>query len=91
MGGNPAQAPASQKPILLDFSRSELEHEVVEVLGQSRFRAKQIWQAMHRECISDFESVTTLPKALRGELANRYTADPLSISDAFEIRRRLDR
>ena len=73
-----AQAPSSQKPILLDLSRSELEREVVEVLGQSRFRAKQIWQAMHRECISDFESVTTLPKALRGELANRYTADPLS-------------
>ena len=65
------------KPIILDFSRLELEREVVDVLGQSRFRARQIWQALHRECISDFGSVTTLPKGLREELARRYTADPL--------------
>ena len=72
------QVPASEKPIILDFSRSELEREVVDVLGQSRFRARQIWQALHRECISDFEAVTTLPKALRSELAERYAADPLA-------------
>lgn len=68
----------SHKPILLDFSRSELEREVVDVLGQSRFRARQIWQALHRECITDFGAVTTLPKALRGTLSDRYVADPLS-------------
>ncbi len=66
------------KPILLDFSRSELEREVVDVLGQSRFRAQQIWQALHRECIGDFGLVTTLPKALREELSRRYTANPLA-------------
>ncbi len=71
------QTAVSEKPILLDFSRSELESEVVDVLGQSRFRAQQIWQALHRECISDFEDVTTLPKALRSQLAERYAADPL--------------
>ncbi len=70
-------APSDQKPIILDFSRSELERELVDVLGQSKFRAKQIWQALHRECISDFESVTTLPKGLREELARRYTWNPL--------------
>lgn len=72
------QVPASEKPILLDFSRSELEREVVDVLGQSRYRARQIWQALHRECISDFAAVTTLPKALRSQLSERYTADPLA-------------
>ena len=70
--------PTSEKPILLDFSRSELEREVVDVLGQSRYRARQIWQALHRECISDFNAVTTLPKALRNHLAERYAADPLA-------------
>ena len=65
------------KPILLDFSRSELEREVVEVLGQSRFRSQQIWQALHRECIDDFGQVTTLPKKFRDELSQRYTANPL--------------
>lgn len=72
------QTPAYAKPSILDFSRSELEREVVEVLGQSRFRAEQIWQALHRECISDFEDVTTLPKTLRTQLAERYAADPLT-------------
>lgn len=66
-----------QKPIILDFSRSELERDVVDSFGQSRFRAKQIWQAIHRECIADFEQITTLPKPLRQELASRYIADPL--------------
>ena len=70
-------AQTGSKPILLDFSRSELEREVVDVLGQSKFRATQIWQALHRECIDDFELVTTLPKGLREELAQRYTAKPL--------------
>ncbi len=70
-------AQTGSKPILLDFSRSELEREVVDVLGQSKFRATQIWQALHRECIDDFELVTTLPKGLREELARRYTAKPL--------------
>ncbi len=70
-------AAAQAKPIILDLSRSELELEVVDALGQSRFRAKQIWQALHRECILDFEQITTLPKAFRGQLAERYIADPI--------------
>ena len=70
-------APAQAKPIILDLSRSELEREVVDAMGQSRFRAKQIWQALHRECILDFEQITTLPKAFRAQLAERYTADPI--------------
>ncbi len=70
-------APAQAKPIILDLSRSELEREVVDAMGQSRFRAKQIWQALHRECILDFEHITTLPKALRAQLAERYIADPI--------------
>ena len=69
--------PTRSKPAILDLSRSELERDVVETLGQSRFRAKQIWQAMHRECIADFDEITTLPKSLRAELANRFTSDPL--------------
>ena len=71
-------APKHTKPIILDLSRSELEHEMVNVLGQSKFRAKQIWQALHRECITDFSAVTTLPKTLRDELAQRYSANPLN-------------
>ena len=70
-------SPTRAKPTILDLSRSELEREVVDSFGQSRFRAKQIWQAIHRECIADFDQITTLPKPLRQELASRYIADPL--------------
>ncbi len=67
----------SRKPLLLDFSSSELEREVVDVLGQSRFRARQIWQAVHRDGETDLETVTTLPKPLRRELSERYITAPL--------------
>ncbi len=70
-------APTRTKPSILDLSRSELEQEIVDSFGQSRYRAKQIWQAIHRECIDDFESITTLPKTLRSELAERFAVDPL--------------
>ena len=73
-----ADAPADLKPSILDLSRSELEREVVESFGQSRYRAKQIWQALHRECIGEFDAVTTLPKGLRSELAERFEVDPLT-------------
>ena len=74
-----AQVPVSQKPILLDFSRSELEREVVDVLGQSRFRAQQIWQALHRKCISDFDVGDDVAEGAAGRAVGAlYTADPLS-------------
>ncbi len=70
-------APSRTKPTILDLGRSELEREIVDSFGQSRYRAKQIWQALHRECIDDFDVITTLPKALRNELSERYSIDPL--------------
>ncbi len=70
-------APSRTKPTILDLGRSELEREIVDSFGQSRYRAKQIWQALHRECIDDFDAITTLPKTLRNELSERYVVDPL--------------
>ncbi len=72
-----ADAPTLPKPSILDLSRSDLEREVVDSFGQSRYRAKQIWQAIHRECIADFDAITTLPKPLRSQLSERFTVDPL--------------
>ncbi len=66
------------KPKILDFSRDRLEREIVDVLKQPKFRAKQLWQALHRECIQDFDSITTLPVSLRQNLKERYIANPLT-------------
>ena len=68
----------NSKSKILDFTREELELEVVDVLSQPKFRAKQIWQALHRECIQDFDAITTLPISLRKTLSERYVANPLA-------------
>ena len=54
MASNSSSPALTKNRFFLDFSRSELEREVVDVLGQSRFRAQQIWQALHREVYIGF-------------------------------------
>ena len=40
--------------------------------SQPEFRARQLYDALYREKVADLENVTTLPKALRADLANRF-------------------
>lgn len=46
-----------------------------QVLGpnQPAYRARQLYQAIYRQRVASLEEITTLPKALRSELAERYT------------------
>ncbi len=37
--------------------------------GEATFRAKQIFQAIYRDLVTEYEQITTLPKALRARLA----------------------
>ncbi len=62
---------------MLDLSFSEMEREVVDVMGESPYRAKQLWNAMYRECLTDFSDITTLPLQLRDRLKDSYIASPL--------------
>ena len=70
-------------PSLLDLSREELIG-FVEAHGEPRFRAQQIWQAVYRELVSPYGSITTLPVALREMLTTELPADPLRAIDAIE-------
>ncbi len=47
--------------------------EIVELLGKDRpvYRARQIYEAIYRQGAADLDSVTTLPSALKRELAGR--------------------
>ena len=67
------------KPSILDFNRDELEIEITKTLGQSAYRAKQIWHAIHRECTDNFQAITTLPTSLRQTLEEKYIANPLQL------------
>lgn len=45
----------------------------LEPLAIERFRARQIYQAMHQRGVRDFAAMSELSKGLRGELARRFT------------------
>jgi len=70
-------------PTLLDLSREELGR-FVEAHGEPRFRAWQIWQAVYCELVFPYESITTLPVALRKMLTTELPADPLWAIDTIE-------
>ncbi len=53
---------------------TELESVVAE-LGEPKFRAKQIFEWLHKHTVSDYDKMTNLSKALRSKLAEAY---PLS-------------
>lgn len=62
---------------LLDFSVDELR-ELMTELGESAFRANQIWEWMYRRYVDNFEAMSNLPKALRQRLAQMATPAPLT-------------
>ena len=49
-------------------------NEIQELLGpgQPAFRARQLYDAIYRQKAAGFESITTLPKAFREQLAGRF-------------------
>jgi 23S rRNA (adenine2503-C2)-methyltransferase len=60
---------------LIGRSRTELE-DVVRELGEpersAAMRARQLWHWLYRQGVSDPLAMTTLPKALRARLSERY-------------------
>ena len=68
------------KPILLDMTLEELQACLAET-RQPAFRAKQVFVWLHKGV--GFEGMSNLPKALRDALAERYTALPMTLRQAF--------
>ncbi len=64
------------KTALLDFSFNELKN-LIESLGEKKFRAGQIFKALHLGL--DFFEMTELSKAFRERLTNDYIAQPVKI------------
>ncbi len=53
------------------FSYPELEEEMLS-LGQSKFRAKQIYAWLYKKDVTSFDEMTDISKAFRDELKSRY-------------------
>jgi 23S rRNA (adenine2503-C2)-methyltransferase len=59
-----------------------------EMLGPDHppFRARQIYHAVYQQKVRDIREITTLPGALRSELADRFTVGLPSVSSFFDSR-----
>ncbi|MEM7537647.1 MAG: 23S rRNA (adenine(2503)-C(2))-methyltransferase RlmN [Chloroflexota bacterium] len=68
---------SEQKISLLDYSKEELTEYIVG-LGQPKFRAQQVWDWIYKRYVDDFQQMKNLPKALRSQLAEEATINPLT-------------
>lgn len=62
---------------LVGLDRQDMERLIVDEFGAPKFRANQIWHAIHRRCIATIDEIDTLPARLRERLASRYVVDSL--------------
>lgn len=66
-----------------DLSYAELE-EYITSIGEKKFRAKQIYRWLYKDCVTDFEKMTNISKTLRDRLKNDgYTLSGMIIQKKF--------
>ncbi|HUR70670.1 MAG TPA: 23S rRNA (adenine(2503)-C(2))-methyltransferase RlmN [Candidatus Limnocylindrales bacterium] len=76
---------ADGKPNIKDLSSGELG-EFLAAAKQPGYRAKQIWQWLFREHVTEFASMTNLPVPLREQLACSFTIGRLAIERRHDSR-----
>jgi 23S rRNA (adenine2503-C2)-methyltransferase len=80
---------APAKPSLVGFSRAELAQALGEAgvpERQQRMRVQQIWHWLYVRGADDFDTMTTLSKELRTELAARFTlARPEIVAEQISV------
>ena len=62
----------TDKTELLGLSKEEIAEQISK-LGEKPFRAKQLWQWLYYQGVSDFEKMTSFSKDLRAKLAENFT------------------
>lgn len=70
-----------EKTDIRSMTFEELEGFVVNVLGDKKFRAKQIYEWMHVKLVQRFDEMTNLPKDLRQRLEAQTTLSPVEVAD----------
>ena len=77
-----AKIKTMEKINLTGLTRGELA-DLVGKLGAPKYRAKQIFSALHERRVTDFAEITDLPKAFREKLAAIATASVLSVESRY--------
>ena len=62
---------------ILSLKPEELEREIL-AMGEKKFRASQIYDAVFNKGIQDINDITNISKSLRERLANDYKIDSLN-------------
>lgn len=69
----------NEKIDILSLSLSELEEQIL-LLGEKRFRAKQIWQWLHVKKVRNFDKMSNLSAQFRDKLSDVFCIKSLIIS-----------
>ncbi|WP_366653827.1 23S rRNA (adenine(2503)-C(2))-methyltransferase RlmN [Fodinicurvata sp. EGI_FJ10296] len=68
---------------LVGLSKAEI-HDAVLEMGESAFRAKQLWHWIYYRGVTDFEAMTNLAKPLRTRMAERFVIERPTVARALE-------
>lgn len=69
-----------KKEEIKSFNLEELS-QILETLGEKKFRAKQIYEWLHKRGVASFEEMTNVSKELRTKLEEAYEIRPLTMVD----------
>src|ERR1041384_1410598 len=76
------QRKLNEKIELLGLTADEL-YEFIARFGEKPFRARQLYDAIYRRRLTNFETMTELPKRLRAQLAERAVVTRTRIKSIF--------
>jgi len=77
-----AAAATDARTNLVGLSREELAAELA-TIGAPKFRANQLWHWIYHRGVAEFDAMTTLSKAFRADLAERYAVRRPDVSRAL--------
>jgi len=60
-----------EKRDIMSYNLEELQTEIIS-LGHKSFRAKQVYEWLHKKHIESFDEMTNIPKGLKEELSKNY-------------------
>lgn len=79
----PSRAAIDSRPDLKSLTRDELTAWVVGELGESRFRADQLFRWLHARGARSFDAMTNLSKSLRAKLAKMARIGGLTLEEVL--------
>lgn len=75
----------TEPPLIYDLSLIQLEAQL-QSLGESAFRAKQLWHGLYQQLWGDAAAFTTLSKTLRDQLTHSFSFSNLTESTSVTSR-----